>query len=563
MRAALVPLAHDEAATFQTYVLTGNYLPYLAHWDAGNHLLVTAVARGSYLLFGDGPLALRGFPVLCFLLWAWYALRFALLLEERMIRCALFTALLLMPFVAEFFALFRGYGPSLAFLLMALFHAVRFTAEARRTDLVLLLVAMLLACAASLTLIMFWCMLLAGSAVVLLRNRRRDASAWAALLIIGALPLLLAAHYSFELSARGLLYYGTGDGLLSGTLASLSKWVLGIGDGSIGALIMLLPIPIGAWALRAGRHRMVISGLMLLILGELLGRFILAEAFGVLYPQDRTAMHLVPVLLLLFAFSVSALTNEHAWWPWASVILFVLPLRTAMGLNFDRTSFWPEQAIPAGVFEAVMDRQAQLTRPLVIGGYHQHAAVWAYGSMRRNGSLPMLDVNGFPQPTCDLMLIDRSYFQAPPGFSVITEAPHGKLTLMQRDPPLVTTIVMDTALIVQPTDAEFIELLVVEGVPWFAEESLIEVDAVLRSVSAPLDVRLVVEVKAADGTSLHYDVVDAQRVRAQWQGEDWREIRRAPAHPNASRLVCYLWNPQRHVFSADHVQVRAHRVLDP
>lgn len=563
LRAALVPLTHDEAATFQTYVLTGNYLPYLAHWDAGNHLLSTAVARSSYLIFGSEPLALRGFSVLCFLLWGWYALRFARLLDQAVLRTALFAALLLTPFVLEFFALFRGYGPSLAFLLMAVLHAVRFATETRRMDLVLSLIAMLLACAASLSLIMLWCMLAAGSAAVLLRNKRRDATSWAALLLIGVLPLLLAADYSFELSARGLLYFGTDDGLLAGTMASLAKWVLGIGDPLVGAVIMLLPIPLGAWAFRVGRHRMVIGALLLLLMGELLGRFVLAQAFGVLYPQDRTAMHLVPLLVLLFGFSIAALAQERPWMKWAAIILFVLPMRTVSGLNFDRTSYWPEQAIPADVFDAVTERRVQSSRPLLIGGYHQHAAVWAYGSMRRNGSLPMLDVNGFPQPTCDLMLIDRSYFEVPHGFSLIAEAPHGKLSLMQRDSPLATTIAMDTAIHVQPTDAEFIELLVAEGAAWLAEECLVEIDAVLRSDAAPLDLRLVVDLKDADGTSLHYDVVDAQRIRAHWHGAAWREIRRVPAHQGAMRLVCYFWNPQRHAFSADRVQVRAHRVLDP
>lgn len=79
----------------------------------------------------------------------------------------------------------------------------------------------------------------------------------------------------------------------------------------------------------------------------------------------------------------------------------------------------------------------------------------------------------------------------------------------------------------------------------------------------PMDLRLVVELKDADGASLHYDVVDAQRIRAHWQGDAWREIRRVPAHQGAARLVCYFWNPQRHAFSADRVQVKAHRMHQP
>jgi len=561
LRAALVPLTHDEAATFQTYVLTGDYLPYLAHWDAGNHLLSTAVTRTTYLLFGPSPLALRAFSLICFVLWALYAWCITRPIANGFIRMSTVVALLLTPFVIEFFALFRGYGPSLAFLLMALHHLLRLFVHARRADLLLVLVAMLLACAASLTLLIGWCMILAAAVAIVFLRLRRDAVAWLALVLLGAAPLLLAAQYSFELSARGLLYFGTDAGLVSGTLASLGQWVLGVDAPIVGVALMLLPLPLGMWALRTGRHRVEIGALLLLIIGELFGRFVLAEVFGVLYPQDRTAMHLVPLLLLLFGFSVDALSRYRPQMRWAALLMLALPIRTVLFANLDRTSYWPEQAIPSEVFDAVEQLQRHSARPLLIGGYHQNAAVWAYGSMRRGGALPFLDSDGFPQPTCDLLLIDASYFQAPTGFSTVAVAAHGKLALLQRDAPLRTRTVLDTAFAIAETDAEFVELVVADDAALDSGEWLIELHAGLRSTSTPLDLRFVVELKVMDGGTLHYDVVDAQRLRTHWQGEEWRMIRRVPRQDRAaSRRVCYFWNPKRHSFSAARVRLKLHRI---
>ncbi|MBK8225791.1 MAG: hypothetical protein IPK70_01285 [Flavobacteriales bacterium] len=561
LRAAFVPLTHDEAATFQTYVLTGDYLPYLAHWDAGNHLLSTAVTRAAYLLFGPSPLALRAFSLIGFLLWALYAWRITRPIENGLIRMSTVVALLLTPFVIEFFALFRGYGPSLAFLLMALHHLLRLLVHARRTDLLLILVAALLACVASLTLLIAWCMILAATVAIVFRSLRRDARAWLAVIMLGAVPLVLAAQYSFELSARGLLYFGTDAGLVNGTMASLGRWALGVDAPRLGAALILLPLPVGMLALRTGHHRTEIGALLLLIIGELLGRFVLAEAFDVLYPQDRTAMHLVPVLLLLSVFSVDALTQDRPWMRWAALLVLALPIRTVLFANLDRTAYWPEQAIPAEVFDAVERLQQHSARPLLIGGYHQNAAVWAFGSMRHGGTLPFLDSDGFPQPTCDLLLIDPTYFKAPAGFSTITSAPHGKLALMQRDEPLSTLLLLDTAFTIVETDAEFVELLVAEDAALDSGEWLIELHAELHSASAPLDLRFVVELKDADGGTLHYDVVDAQRLRTHWQGESWRLIRRVPLQDHAStRRVCYFWNPKRHSFKAPSVRLKVHRL---
>ncbi|HRH37260.1 MAG TPA: glycosyltransferase family 39 protein, partial [Flavobacteriales bacterium] len=173
-RAAFVPLTHDEAGTLQTYVVSGNYLPFLAHWDAGNHLLITAVCRACYLLFGMQPLVLRSFSVLCFILFAIYAWRLTRWINHPFVRWCAALALLLTPFNFEFFALFRGYGPSLAFLLMALYHLIESAQERQRSHLTLTLFAMCMATYASLSLLLVYASALVLTAMMILRTDRKN-----------------------------------------------------------------------------------------------------------------------------------------------------------------------------------------------------------------------------------------------------------------------------------------------------------------------------------------------------------------------------------------------------
>lgn len=562
LRAALVPFIHDEAATFQTYVLTGRYLPYLSHWDAGNHLLITAVGRACYFVFGPQPIALRALPLLCFVPYAWYALRFAGLLTAPIARWTCFAALLLTPFVLEFFALFRGYGPSFAFLLMALFHVFRFADSGRRVDLVLILLAMILACSASLSLLIMWCMVLALIGAILLRDGRKDLHSWALLLSLGLVPLLLATRYSFALAARGLLYYGTDAGLLEGTLASLGKWVLGAASPVVGIALVLLPVLLGVAALGARIHARWVTLLLMLVLGELLGRVVLGEGFDVPYPIDRTAMHLVPLLIMLFAFSADALRTA---WPSVgrfSLLLLWLPVRATATANLDRTAYWPEQAIPSEVFSAVQERQARSEQPLLIGGYRQNPRVWVYGSMLRGGTLNFIDDTGFPQPTCDLLILDPAFFTPPEGFHPVLSATHGRLTLLERSQPLRTAVVLDSAFTDHEGDSEFLELWSPNAESAHGREWLIEVEAILHAERQPLELRVVVEARDANGELMHYDVVDIEDQRPVWQGDRLHALRRLPAFDDRpARIACYFWNPRRQHFRCSQVRLRIHEVL--
>jgi hypothetical protein len=59
VRAILVPMAHDEIATFYYFVQSGKISPFLSNIDTNNHFLNSALTWVFYHLFGPSPLALR------------------------------------------------------------------------------------------------------------------------------------------------------------------------------------------------------------------------------------------------------------------------------------------------------------------------------------------------------------------------------------------------------------------------------------------------------------------------------------------------------------------------
>ncbi|MBK7384016.1 MAG: hypothetical protein IPI81_11925 [Flavobacteriales bacterium] len=563
LRAAWVPLIHDEAATFQTYVVTGRYLPFLAHWDAGNHLLITAMGRATYLLFGPSPLALRSFSVVCFVLYAVYVWRITRMLQVDVIRWCTMVALLLTPFVLDFFSLFRGYGPALAFLLMALFHLVRYVEVGGRRQLFATLFAMALATYASLSLLLIWCSVMAIAGWYVFTRDRKDGPVLGILLFIGVVPLVIAGLFGKGLSELGLLYFGNSSGFFDGTLRSLVLWILGIMRPLAQDIVMIVStMLVEGLFVRALRGRSVPVILMGVILsGEIIGRVVLGEGFGVLYPIDRTAIQLVPLLILLFAFSLDRIAIGRPRLAFAAVLLLWLPVRTLMGANFDHTAYWPEEAIPGRIYELVSERQQGLERPLLIGAYRQNPRCWTYGASLRGLDLNYLNDLGFPQPTCELLLIDTVHFQPPPGFHTVYTAQHGRMNLMEAETALRDSVVRDSTWAIPSTNEEFKGLWspdpeALQGRAW-----LIEVDASITSDNEPLELRLVVDAKDANGNPLHYDVINLDDQRISWKGDRLHVLRLLPSFSVPAQVTAYLWNPRQQYFAMDRVRVIIREVV--
>jgi hypothetical protein len=569
LRAVLVPLTHDEARTFFVYTLSGEFLPWLSHWDAGNHLLCTALGWISFEAFGMAPWSLRLFSVLSFLLYAWYAWHWGARLNDRVVRWCLWTALLLAPVLIEFFSMYRGYGLAMAFLLMALHHTASAVRHGSGTHVLAALLGWLLAAVAMLSLMILWSAALVLLVAPILSWPMRTAKrallglGW---LLLGGVPWWVASRYAGELKARGLLYYGSDEGLFHGTLRSLGDELFGLDAVWIAALMAavgLAALGVAAWSFLRTKPRSFdpLSLLSVLLLTELVGRVVLGEGFQVLYPTGRTALHLLPLTVLIIAFAVQRLTALGTRWHWAALLLMALPVRTVRSANLTHTSLWPEEAISTNIFDRAARMQKAAGRPLLIDAYRQMPPQWDHERLLSYPTLAPLSPHGFPQPDCDLLLIDTTYFTAPPGFRTIATSATGRQVLKQRIAPLRMALLTDSTLAPKSLDNEYSTLFEPPVEQLLANELVLEFELVLRSDDRSLETLLVIEVDGPEGEHLHYDLLELKTLQRTWTGDTLHFMRRLPRLPgNARRVVAYLWNQRRQDLELTSGRVRLLRI---
>lgn len=456
LRAAYVPIIHDEAGTYYRYIVPGEFIPGYAHWDAGNHVLNTGLGLLFTRLFGDSLFTLRLANVLAYLLWSSAVWMIGTQFKNRLPKWSVFLALLLCPFVLDFFSLFRGYGMGLAFFLSGIAAALEFVRSGSKRWFLLLMISSGAAIWSVLTLApaMFLLIVLAA---LLGRSYLTDAiSGWRIIVLLFAVVMwLLAAWYAMELNEIGALYYGSTEGFYSVTLRPLVELVFGDADW----IFLVLSVVVVALLLaQVWKRRKPVNGALFLMTGMLVLMTALsilqAELMQINYPSDRTAMQFVVCFILLVGFVVDSSLHGNRIIMGASLLLLFLPIRTILNLNVDRTMYWPYQAISSGVFDRARAVQVNLGRDCSIGVYHQQLMPWTYVFEHTDDQLPLPVANDYPDMPTDLLLIDPRV-NTPSSYQVIQE---GDVRLAQRTGIGVRTVLLDTVFDIPQTNQEFIDM---------------------------------------------------------------------------------------------------------
>lgn len=565
-RAMLVPPVHDECASLLWFVRSGDWLPYLAHWDANDHYLSSGIGLLSTRTFGESLIALRVGSVLAFACYAWATWRISANMSARLARACLCAALLLCPFLLDFFSLFRGYAIEMAGWLLALDGLLRYAATSATRQLVQVLIGILLASCSIVALLPASSLLLLLVVVLMWRAHRtlpaRTLGAQVALLAFGGvLPLFGLSQVAFELKERGLLYHGSTDGFFEVTVMSLCRYVSGTSSVVVGYVVVAVLLLSGVLAVReVVRTRSLEHPLALinaLLWGDVALRVLLARAFGVNYPEDRASLHFIPLALLSLAFAVNGLAQARPRVTWAATALLLLPTRSMWTANLDHTAAWPEQSVPVRFIDRVAAASVAAHRPLLVGAQHQLALAWPMGAWLSGHQPGPLQTEGFPDGPHDMRIVDRRFLrEASAGYHAVDSAAGPGLWLLERDRSLDVRAEDVLRAVERSTREEFAELA-------HLPDSLLRSGSVLVQVNVPLiipsrspDVRLVLEVNDAEGGKLFYDAVAPLALRPDWVGYPMRWTWGLPAMPRARRAVVYLYNPGRCVVSHGEARIR-------
>lgn len=558
LRACLVPFVQDEAASFWWYARTGEFLPFRAHPDAGNHFLSSLFGAIGFQLFGFSAPGVRWGSVLSFPLYAFGCVALVRPLTRPVVRWSAFLALLGCPFLLDYFSMFRGYGPAMAGWVWALHGLLSFARSGAVRHSALLSVALAWALFADLSLLPVGLFFFVLS--ILLTSRswpgwRTAERRWAVVTIVFQLTVIAyATAVALYLREGGKLYLGSGQGFFAVTVRSLTRVLLGPDPWLPGVLtaLVVLAVLVAFGHVRRHAWRDPLPLLAAVLLVDVASRQLMFHLLGTNFPQDRAALHLVPLAILLFAHAVDAWCRTKPGLQWAALLLLVFPARTVCTVNVGRSMYNDEQAIPTRFIGQVHRLQAELGRPVMVAGFGQYPGCWAFHQVAEDHAPIEMRADPVPGDLDDVRIVPGSQADAmQEGYHEVDRGADSDVRLLVRDRPLHLRLVADTLFADHEGDAEFLTLQVrpADGRPWCV--------AFTATITADvgMDVRFVTQVKDSTGAVVRYDSAELRHWPDLADGAQVEVLRCTPTPPGGS-CGAYLWNIRRSPFRLSGARLR-------
>lgn len=379
VRALLVPPLHDEIATLFYFVETGDILNNFTNLDANNHLLNSYLGRLLYLLFEPNLFVYRLPNILAFLLFFYSSIQIFREIKDKKTQFLAVFALSATPFILEYFALTRGYGLGMSFMLFMFVKLNQWLTESSFSSLVFALLAGLLSVFSNLVFLNSFLITLGIVFLFLVYNYRkinlRSLIVNLSILILAFVLVLPLINFGLKLRASKALYYGDLTSFWEVTGSSLSKMLFHTDHYLIKYTLLLFVFGIISYVLIKSRRFMFTIkhniGFLLSVffVGNLIAIFLLALIFDVNYPEDRAAIYLVVLGIPILAHAVYSSKIKGFY-----IILLIFPILFLFNLNFSHALVTPDQHLQKAFYNKF--RAESLNQPVTI--YPTQHLAWAY-----------------------------------------------------------------------------------------------------------------------------------------------------------------------------------------
>ncbi len=360
IRAYTVPMTHDEVNTCIIYARQ-------SFWDIvnyadpipNNHIFHTLWVKLSEMLFGISQITVRIPNLLAFSIYLFSAIAFMrYCTENNYIRAFAFCALLLNPFLIDFFSLARGYALSIDFMLAACLAAFYHLQQPQTRYLTAAVVLSILSPYSNFTTLNFYApftgllLLFTIQESIALKNKTEKIQRLLKHggIILGGAIVLAAISYTpiRKMMATDQFRFWGGSGFYEDTLKSLTYMCL---DGqayihklettvvvfSIFIVIFLgvlyAALSINLWNKKAQLLRNPFAFFGLLLFGAIASVIVQFHLLGTPYVNTRTALFYYPLFMLAIIFFLIQLTKLFP----NSSKRFVFPLTLFVILHFART----------------------------------------------------------------------------------------------------------------------------------------------------------------------------------------------------------------------------------
>lgn len=156
-KAIAIPITHDEVNTIATSHTS--FYDIITYKDPvpNNHIFNTLLIKINQIIFGNSLIAARLHNVLFFIpFYIFTVLLSSLAFRDSWIRAGFTLTVILQPYLLDFFSVTRGYGLSLAFLMVSLYYVVMYERKKSMKLLVLAEISGVLGVYANLTLLNYF-----------------------------------------------------------------------------------------------------------------------------------------------------------------------------------------------------------------------------------------------------------------------------------------------------------------------------------------------------------------------------------------------------------------------
>ncbi len=356
LRGIFVEPILDEITTFFCYV------EYASFWgegilvDANNHLLNSFLASIFHSVFGEHFFVLRLPNILSFPLFFYAIVKLSKFLEPNYLKYIFVISMTCIPFVLDYFAYCRGYGMSMAFLMMAIYLFIQNNTAFHWKKLLLLSLLLLLAIYSNLNLLIT-AMLIFGfifiKEVIAVRTQKsyRHLIQLFIAILLFVILLLPALSYASMLKEVGALYYGNKDGLWLTTGITLSRNVLFTESNVVKYTLIIVSLFLFVHSCILLSKKAIFSSaafiFIFLFFGNLAAILAMRWLLDVNYPEDRVGMYLIFLLIGSTIFSL----QYYQKIVWLSGIFLLLPILGWKHFNFRTSVFSPDDRIEKSDFE--------------------------------------------------------------------------------------------------------------------------------------------------------------------------------------------------------------------
>lgn len=416
IRSVLVPLCHDEMATFVLYVQNGEFWPYFSNADANNHFLNSFLSHYSFHIFGFSSWALRLPNLLSFPVFVYAGYEFLKLLKSNHARW-IFTGCILLSFHwIAFFALSRGYGMSMAFLFLAIIYYSKFISGGGFSVFIGMLFFLQLSVASNLTLLPITLIFSLALIIYLFLNSIFFKIKTMIPLIIHSILFSGWLNFALYLNESGAFYYGEGDNFALVTFISLVEFIFGYQNEIIIGICSLLVLFILFYSVKLNLFNktkwcqkicdiyfILISVFFLLIIFI----YLTHHLFGINYPKDRTGMFFYLLLILILSLLADRTNNEKLS-KWILLFPVFFSIHFCYSFNLRQQPIHEYAVFPERFYTFLTDEQKKSDQIITVGSHHIYELTFAYFNYRNNLFLNPPDNSEKLNLYCDYLITRKN-----------------------------------------------------------------------------------------------------------------------------------------------------------